>query len=149
MFVVLTQSCRSTTASFAESRRFVIVHSRAATMCGHISALTPLCAISSSLYICESCMGSVAQKVSQVMCVVCQWKKWTDSRWAAIGDTSRSFLGAVLLCICDLLSFAIHNGHSTYHMSNFAKLSIALESCRSGFSCIVRQRCCVRHAIIR
>ena len=60
------------------------------------------------------------------MGAVCQWEGWTDSRWVTIGGTSRSFLGALLLGIGDFIAFAIQHGHSTYHLSNFAKLSIVL-----------------------
>ena len=59
-------------------------------------------------------------------CWVQQWKEWTDSRWVTIGDTSRSFLGALLLSMGDLIALTVQHGHSTYNLSNFAKLSIAL-----------------------
>ena len=62
------------------------------------------------------------------MGAVCQWKEWTDSEWVTVGDTSRFVLGAFLSDIGDLVAFAIQHCHSTYHLSNFAMLSTALNN---------------------
>ena len=74
----------------------------------------------------------VVQKVSHVMGAICQWKKWWDSGWVTIGDTSRSFLGALLLGIADFIAFAIQHGHSAYHLSNeFRQVVHRAEKCFS------------------
>ena len=52
----------------------------------------------------------IVQKVCHVIGAFCQWKDWTDRRWITIGDTSRSFLGDLLLGIGDFIAFAIQHG---------------------------------------
>ena len=115
----ITQSCRSTTASLAEYRERWIA-SRLVfrdwafegsyhvwtligvdfTVCDLIVTLQ-LRVVGSSILVAEDHANDdqIVQKVSHVMGAVCQWKEWTDSRWVTIGDTSRSFLGALLLGI--------------------------------------------------
>ena len=83
--------------------------------------------VGSSILVAEDYANGRSDRAKSLSCDGCSLPvERVDSRWVTIGDTSRSFLGAFLLGMGDLIAFAIQHGHSTYHLANVAKLSVAL-----------------------
>lgn len=71
----------------------------------------------------ESIVGDVAQAFA----VCFRWRKWTDSRWCSMGDSSRSLVLSLLLGIEDLVAFAVCQGHSTYYLAKAKQIGLVVK----------------------
>jgi hypothetical protein len=69
-----------------------------------------------SICVAEHCHTDpdIVEKVCNLMSVVFVFRKWTDSRWVTMGDTTRTFLGSLFLGIDGLVAFALARGHSIF-----------------------------------
>jgi hypothetical protein len=70
---------------------------------------------------------SVVDQILDLMAILFRWKKWTDSRWMSMGDTSRGLLGSLILGIEALVSHAVDHGHSTYYLASARAMNAELK----------------------
>lgn len=81
------------------------------------------------IYVAEKCKGdpSIIDTIVDVVSACCRWRKWTDSRWCSIGDSSRSLLTSLLLGIESLVAFALSRGHSAFYLAKAKQVSPAVK----------------------
>ena len=65
----------------------------------------------------------IVDRVVAVLKVCFRWRKWTDSRWLSIGDTSRSLLTSLIFGVAGLIQFALASGHSAYYLAAAKSMS--------------------------
>ena len=96
-------------------------------ICEQLAAMQLRCE-GSSICVAE-CMAddpSVYQQVQLLLLRAFKMHEWTDSRWLSVGNTSRAFVAAKTLGLCELVEFSLARGHSELFLERLLEVNEAM-----------------------